>query len=529
MRPAWLSVFAAVLVAIGCGRGNFSERTSAGKENVLRYAIDTNPTTLDPAIVQDLDTGDLLLNVYEGLVGWDARNEIAPALAESWTVRDGTEYTFVLKDATFHNGRKVEAADVKFSLERACDPATRSPTAANYLAEIVGVADVVAGKTKEIRGVEVVDERTVRITIDRPRAYFLGKLTYPCAYVVCREALTPGKEISTVAEAVGTGPFRVAQIVPDQLVRLEAFAGYHGGAPSIEGIERPVVKDAAARLNKFRAGELDLLSLERQDVAGVQGDPALAKQLRFEPRPGVFYVAMNPLAEPAFKDRRVRRAIAMAIDKDWLTQTILSGLNPRADGFVPPGVMGHREQTAALPFDSAEANRLLDAAGYRDRSKFPTLYLALREQTPDGRTVSEAVAGQLQKHLGIRVELRSMEWRAFLEKRNRKELAFYHNSWYADYLDPENFLSFLFATDVPMNGFGYSNPEVDALCRIADASGDPSERLRLYAKIEDEILQDAPWVPLYYARDALLVSPRVEVTTNLFGFLPQAKTRLASH
>lgn len=524
MRPAWLFLLPLVLAA--CGKGGFSARTSEGKENILRYAIDTNPTTLDPAIVQDLDTGDLLLNVYEGLVGWDEDSQLTPALAASWTLRNGTEYTFTLKDAKFHNGRTVIAMDVKYSLERACDPATHSPTAANYLAEIVGVADVVAGRTKSIAGIEVVDARTLKITIDKPRAYFLGKLTYPCAYVVCPEVLRPGKEISTVEEAVGTGPFRMAQIVPDQLVRLEAFAQYHGGAPSLAGIERPVVKDAAARLNKMRAGELDLLSLERQDVPGVQSDPKLSGQLRFEPRPGVFYVAMNPLAEPAFKDRRVRQAIAMAIDKEWLTKTILGGLNPRADGFVPPGVMGHRDATGAPKFNPIEANRLLDEAGYKDRSRFPTLYLALREQTPDGRTVSEAVAGQLQKNLGLRVELRSMEWRAFLEKRNRKQLAFYHNSWYADYLDPENFLSFLFATGVPMNNSGYSNAKVDSLCAIADASADEVERLRLYAQVEDEILQDAPWVPLYYARDALLVSPHAEVKTNLFGFLPHVGTRL---
>ena len=525
MRTMALVATLAILFT-GCGRGGFSERSSAGKENIVRISIDTSPTTFDPAIVQDLDTGDLLLNIYEGLVGWDAQNNLKPALAARWEVDDaGTTYTFHLKSAKFHNGRAVTAADVEFSLERALSPATHSPTAANYLSDIVGAADVASGKTEDLKGVEVVDPTTVRIRIAAPRAYFLGKLTYACGYVLCREALKGG-EIKGVAEIVGTGPFRVTEIVPDQLVRLAAFDDYHGGRPIVDGIERPVMKDAASRLNKFRAGELDALALERGDVSGVQKDPDLKGLLRLEDRPGVFYVALNPLAEPAFKDVRVRQAIAMAIDKQWICREALSGLNEPANAFVPPGVAGHRKHTAAHPFDPAKARALLDAAGYKDRARFPTLYLALREQGPDARIVSEAIAGQLAKNLGIRVELRTMEWRAFLEKRNRKALAFYHNSWYADYLDPQNFLSFLFTTGVPQNAFGYSNPTVDALCAKADAARDPAQRLTLYAKAEDQILIDAPWVPIYFAREALLVRKGAQIRTNLFGYLRHTRTRL---
>lgn len=527
MRTTTILLLATALLAAGCGSGGFSKQASKGKENIVRIAIDTTPTTFDPAIVQDIDTGDLLLNIYEGLVGWDAENKLVPVLAESWTLDPkGTTYTFRLKDAAFHNGRKVTADDVKFSFERALEPKRNSPTAANYLSDIVGAADVASGKAKELAGVTVLDPQTVAIRIEAPRAYFLGKLTYPCAYVLCREAILGDGEIKGRAEAVGTGPFRVAEIVPDQLVRLTAFEQYHGGRPTVDGIERPVMKDPAARLNKFRSGELDALALERGDVSGVRQDPELKNLLRFEDRPGMFYIAMNPLAEPAFKDKRVRQAIAMAIDKEWICREALSGLNTPANAYVPPGVSGHRAQTAAHPFNPAQARALLDAAGYKNRATFPTLYLSLREQGPDVRIVSEAVAGQLAKNLGIKVELRTMEWRAFLEKRNRKELAFYHNSWYADYLDPQNFLSFLFTTGVPQNAFGYSNPTVDALCARADADTDPAERLNLYAKAEDQILQDAPWVPIYFAREALLVREGVTIRTNLFGYLPHTNTKL---
>lgn len=533
MRQALLFLFAvSLLVASGCGKGGFSERTQAGKENVFRYPIVTTPTSLDPGKVEDGDTIDLLQQVYEGLLNWSEDNQPVGLLAESWTIsEDGTLYTFKIKPGVkFHNGQALTAEDFKWTYERACNPALMSSTAPNYLGEIVGVKEKIAGTAKEISGVQVVDPLTLSIRIDKPRPYFLGKLTYIVNAVLPKDAV-PMEEIKNAKEMIGTGPFKAEQYVPDQIIVLAANKEYHGGAPMIEKIERPVIKDAATRLNKFKAGELDLVMLERQDVGGLQKDSEFKDQLKFFPRPAVWYIAMNELEFAPFKDRRVKQAVAMAIDKDAIVNSILGGINQIANCIVPPGVLGHRENAKGLPYDVEGAKKLLADAGYPNARGLPPFELRFREQRPDIRIVAEAVASQLDKNLNMKVTLRTMEWRAFLEARNRFEHQAVHMRWGADYLDPENFLSFMLGTYPygPENRIGYSNPRFDALCKEADSTMDQQRRLDLYAEAEDIALQDAAWVPLYFQRDAELISPRVKgLRESLFGHLPHTTVQLSN-
>src|SRR5947209_5825721 len=159
MKRAAFVLLIVACVLVGCGKGNFSQRASAGKENTFVYPIVTNPTTMDPQMVQDGDTIDLLQNIYEGLVEWGEDNKPAPALAETWDIKDGgTTYVFhIRKGAKFQNGREVTADDFKYTIERACNPKLASPTAEDYLSDIVGVEDRLNGKAKDISGVTVLD------------------------------------------------------------------------------------------------------------------------------------------------------------------------------------------------------------------------------------------------------------------------------------------------------------------------------------------------------------------------------------
>ncbi|MES1147371.1 MAG: ABC transporter substrate-binding protein, partial [bacterium] len=172
-------VASAAVVLFGCGKGNFSERSADTQpgSKTLRYAIINEPTSLDPATVQDGDTLDLLQNVYEGLVGWSPNNEPVGLLAEKWDVSpDGKVYTFHLrKDVKFHNGKAMTADDVKWSIERACTPSVTSTTADEYMNDIVGVHEMCKGTAKDVSGVKVVDPATVEITLVKAVPYFLGK------------------------------------------------------------------------------------------------------------------------------------------------------------------------------------------------------------------------------------------------------------------------------------------------------------------------------------------------------------------
>lgn len=536
----WAGIALLFLALAGCGNGGggFSQRSSGqdAGANVFRYPINSNPTSFDPGIVQDGDTLDLLQNVYEGLVTWSEDNTVIGALAEKWEVApDNKTYTFHLKkDAKFHNGRAVTAEDFKWSIERVTNPKFSSQTATAYLSDIVGVDEKWAGKAQEVTGYQVVDPHTIKITLKRPTPYFLGKLTYLVSAVLPKESVPADKEISKIEEMVGTGPFKVEQYDRDQQTVLAAFKDYHGGAPKLDKIIRPVVKDAMTKLTKFKNGELDMTNLQRADIAGVQKDPELSKQLKFYQRPSIWYIGLNQVAYAPFKDRRVRRAFAMAIDREKIVNERMGGINTIAKSIVPPGIQGSREEAKFIPYDPAGARALLKEAGYGPDKPLPPLKLYFREAFPDIRLVAEAAQGMIGEALNepgkpktVDITLQTMEWRAYLERWNKGELPMYHMRWAADFLDPQNFLSHMLATGGPENKLGYSNPEFDRLTGQADSELDWVKRTPLYQQAEDIAMQDAPWIPIYFQRDAELHSPKLSgMRESLFGHLPHTTTTM---
>lgn len=529
----FLSAVAVLIVITGCGKSAPVASGPEPAEGVFRYPIVTSPTSLDPGVVQDGDTLDLIQLIYEGLVAWSPDNTVVGALAESWDIIDGgTTYVFHLrKGVKFHSGRECKAADVKWSIERNATKGLESETIAAYLSDIVGLEEVVSKKpdaVTDIPGIKVIDDYTLSITLKKPTPYFLGKLTYLVSAPMDKDSVPVGKEMTDISQMVGTGPFKIVQYERDQLVAVEAFADYHGGAPKIKRVERPIVTDPATRLNKFKNGEIDLVMLERQDINGVKKDPALEKMLVMYPRPAIWYIGLNQEVVPQFKDKRVRQAIAMAIDKGRLVGEVLGWNNVVANSIVPPGVPGYRPDAPALPFDPEGAKKLLAEAGFPEGKGFPELTLTFREDRPDIELAATAVANDLRKNLGIRTTLKTMEWRAYLQDYNRHQQAFFHMRWAADYLDPQNFLSHMLASDGPENKIGYKNPEFDRLCWEADKLMDMDKRLPLYQKAEDIVLDDAVWVPLYFQRDAELVRPWVKgMRESLFGHLPHTTVEIS--
>lgn len=535
MRKAfvWAVVLVAFVALAGCGSGGggFSKRAQAGKESTFRYPIVLSPTTLDPHKVEDGDTIDLLQQIFEGLVTWDDHSQVTGAVAEKWDIQDGGKtYVFKLRAGVkFHNGRAVTADDVKWSYERATNPKLASSVAATYLSDIVGVKEKLAGTAKEVTGIKVLAPDSIEMRLTRPVSFFLPKLTYLVGAVLPKESVPADGPITSVDQMIGTGPFKAKSYATDQLFVLEANKDYARGKPQIDFIERPVIKDAATRLLKFKNGELDLVQLERGDVPGLQADPKFKDQLHFFDRPAIWYFAMAPNAYEPFKNRSVRRAFAMAVDRDQIVKQTLGGLVNVANAILPPNVPGHRDATAVLKFDPAAAKAELAKGGYPDPSKLPPLELNYRVERPDARLAAEDIAAQLKKNLGVTVNLRSMEYGAMLEKKDRGQLQLYHMRWAADYLDPENFLTTLLSTTGAENKMGYSNPAFDALCAAGDVMPPGPEREKKYQEAEDLMLQDAPFVPIYFQRDTELVNPRVSgLLESAFGHLPHVGVKLAA-
>ena len=516
----------AVILLVGCGKGRFAPGTqSVSVTGVLTYPLEAKVTTLDPGKVQDVDMGDVLGNVFEGLVAYDENNRIAPKLATSWeTTNGGRTLVFHLREARFQDGSRVTAADFKRSWERNLSRELASPVASDYLGDIVGAQAVANGDSKALEGVVASDERTLRVTLKGPRPYFIGNLTYLCTFVLSPK--TPGTEMQTVGQAIGTGPFSLKKVAEDAQVELTANEGYWGGRPKLDRIVRPVVIDPSSRLNGYRNGTYDLVNVARGDVESIKNDKALAAALRYEPRPAVFYFLLNQKAYRPFKDVRVRRAFAMSLDQDRLVGDLLTGFTP-AHGLVPPGVPGYRPDYKGIAYDPKAAAALLAAAGYPGGKGLPKIELAYRSGRPDARLACEAAATVWRSVLGAPVSPRALEWGALLKQRNTDRLQMGLMSWYADYLDPQNFLSLLMTSTSSMNHDGYSNPRFDRLCAQADVMGDPARRIALYQEAETVAVDDVARIPLYFDRQPQLVSPRVKgLRTNLFGLMPQTTTEI---
>lgn len=529
MRSTISVILLSALLVAGCGKGGFSSKSSEQAGNVFRYSIVQKPSTLDPAKVQDGNTIDLLQLVFEGLTTWSEDNKVVPCLAEKWDLSDdGTVYTFTLKKGVkFHTGREVKAEDVKYSIERACDPALQSTVAGTYLDDIVGAKAVIDGNAKSIDGVKVVDDYTVQIIIDKARPYFLGKLTYACSYVVDKDLAKMGEEITTLeAMKSGTGPFIPESYQNEQLFVVTANKDYHGGAPKVDKIERPVISDATTRVAKYRAGDVDMIQLQRQDIAAIEKDEALKSHLKFYDRPAIWYVGFNSELVPAFKNAKVKQAIAMAINRKRLVEEVLGNFNTLATSILPPGVEGARQNVWPYEYDVAKAKALLKESGWEGR--IPTIDMYHRSEEADYGYVTAAVQADLKQNLGININIIPMATPAYLDRYNKKQLPMYHMRWAADYLDPQNFLSIFFHTNGNENEFNYSNPAVDALTEAADVELDSAKRLQMYAQVEDIVLRDVVWVPLFYQRDAELVNPRVQgMRESLFGHLPHTTVSMS--
>ena len=521
--------------------GASGSATVAG--NILRYPLTTEPTDIDTARVEDGTTIDMLQNIFAGLVRWNDHSEIVPDIAEKWDVTGGgTIYTFHLKHGIkFHNGRELTADDFKFSLDRACNPATKSTTAASYLNDIVGAKEFInrpanASTPTEVTGVKVVDPYTLQITIDAPKSYWLGKMTYPTGYAVCREAIEKNGGVLDEKSAVGTGPFRLDPVdfQRGSQVTLTANEAYQDGRPKLDKIVRPILKDASTRLSNYEAGNLDNVEISAADIDHINGDPNLKPALKTFPRAATWYVALNSAAKDSpFGNRDVRRAFAMAVDKDEVVRVGMKNLVPIATGIVPPNMGAYAPKIKLLPYDPTQAKALLAKAGFPDGKGLPALTFNYRNDKPEVGAVAQVIAQQLKTNLNINIQCQSMEWATFLKERTTKTMAISYLRWGADYLDPQDYLSTLLHTsrlvnnneDHPENGVGYSSPEFDKLCDAADIESDSKKRFAMYERAEQIAVDDAPWIPIYYQRDVELVRPGVTgVRDSLLGHLPHLTT-----
>ena len=459
------------------------------------------PTTLDPAQAGDSTSWSYLLQIFSGLVKLDNQLNVVPDLSDRWDVSaDGMKYQFHLRPGVkFHSGRDVTPGDFKYAMERALNPATKSPIAKQYLGDIVGAQDVLDGKRTDLRGVTVVDQSTLGIEIDAPKSYFLAKLTFPTAFPLDRANVESGP--NWFEKPNGTGPFRVVSWEKDSKLTLQRFNQHWTGPAKIKSVEFDL--SALPGIVLYERGDVDVTEVDLGSLDRVS-DPSspLKRELVEAPILSTWYVGFN-VKQPPFDDPIVRRAFALATDRDRLVDVYFKGTRSKADTILPPGLPLRSNDVHAPRLDVASARKLL--AGSRYAGRMPEIILSVGE---GGSGTGEALADMYARNLGVDVGVH--EYRQnFFQALDAHEPQMFFTGWVADYPDPEDFLDLLFHTGTRTNYGGYSSPELDRLLEQARTTADADQRAELYRQAEQRILDDAAAIPIHHEVVHALVRPYV--------------------
>ena len=472
----------------------------------------SDPPTLDPHLTSDTTSSGLVVEIFGGLVSFDTDLNLVPDLAESFEISsDSLTYTFVIRDtAVFHNGKPVTAADIKWSLERAANPDTASPVAETYLGDIIGVEEVLDGMTDQISGVTVVDDRTIQIKIDSPKAFFLQKLTYPTAYVLDRENVESGGRNWT-DEPNGTGPFKLVEYKIGERLILERHDAYHLGDVGLKKIQMNLAGGSSMAM--YENDEIDITGVGLFDLERIKdpSDPLHSDLVVANPSFSISYIGFNA-QQPPFDDPKFRQALNHAVDKELIAREVLADLVVPAYGILPPGFPGHNENLEGLRYDPVLAKKLLSESAYADPSSRPRIIVTIPGSGGTPNLDLEVIINMWLDVLGVEVEIQQVEWATYLRDLDRQKFqAFGGLGWEADYPDPQDFLDILFHTESENNNGAYSNTDVDSILEEARVEVDVVKRMELYGQAEESIVADAPWLPLWFAGERhLLIKPYVK-------------------
>ncbi len=466
-----------------------------------------DPYTLDPALAGDSTSINYVLQIFSGLVAFNDDLEPVADIAERWEVSvDNLIYTFYLRnDVYFHDGRKVKAADFKYSWERACNPSTGSQTASLYLGDILGVDEVISGAAASISGIKVIDDYTLQVTLESPVTYFLEKLSYPVSFVVDKEDVSFGQYWWT--DPNGTGPFKLWDWSEGSELVLQKNGKYYGEKAKLDFVVYKIL--SGIEFDMYETGEIDVCSVGLENIYRVSDiDGEFYNQLYSSPELSLMYICFD-CSKPPFDDINIRRAFAMAIDKEKLVSLVYNDTVIKADGIIPFGMQGYNENLSELSYDTQSALELIAGSSYCNVSNCPQIVLTSGGYGGQVSAIVEAVINEWRINLGVEVIVRQLDPDEFLYNILDEKDNMFFWGWSADYPHPQNFLEILFSSTSEGNYGEYVNIEADALLKLAAVEKNEDVGLELYRQAEQIIVNDAACIPLYSGRNYILVKPYV--------------------
>ena len=513
MKRFFLFVAVLVLATACAGTGGGSGDAGGGAGGDLRVFGD-DPITLDPAVMSDTSSAEYVVEIFGGLVTLNRQLRVSPDLAESWTVSpDGKTYTFKLNaNAKFHDGKPVTSKDFVYSFERTADPKTNSPTADTYLGDIKGVLEKLNGSVKSLSGLKALDDQTLQIDLDAPRAYFLAKMQYPTAFVVDQKNVEAGGKNWT-DKPNGPGPFKLESWDKGNKLNLARNASYHLGPAKLDRVRVNIA--GGNGMTMFENDEIDITAIGLADIERIE-DKAnpLNKNYVIGKSLDLSYVGFNTELPP-FDDAKVRQAFAMAVDNGKIVSNVLKDKVTVAKGVLPPDMPGYNPGVKGPKFDPAAAKQLLQDSKYK--GVLPPITLAAPGATTSLGPVGDAFLEQWKTNLGVDVKAQTVEFATFLSelkrdpakgKKNRYQL--YMMGWAADYPDPQDFVDILFNSTSLENNGAYKNTEVDTLVNRARSENDEGKRFALYQQAEQIIVNEAAFIPMYHSQHYELVKDYVK-------------------
>jgi oligopeptide transport system substrate-binding protein len=516
MKPgigALAVLIAAGAVLSGCSRGTNVQTGDAAQ--ILHRGINPEPSDLDPHMATQTSYYSVLSALLEGLVVEDAVDlHPVPGVAESWDVSsDGLTYTFYLRaDAKWTSGESVTAQDFIGSWRRILTPSLGAANASQlYLiqgAEAFNKGDADFSQV----GLRARDGRTLTVSLEHPAPWFLSVLSSPAWLPVPLSTVSKyggvaqrGVSWAVPGRWVGDGPFVLKSWRRGQEIVVAKSPSYWDAAHvRLQEIHFHVFESIDAEERAFRSGQLHVTEAIPPDKIGAyrRDAPAL---LRIDPLLGTYFLRVNT-RRPGLNDQRIRTALALAIDREAITEKILRGGQAPAFSFTPLGLGGY-EPEAVQRKNLDEARRLLADAGYAGGANLPELEL-LYNTSESNKIVAEAIQEMWRRDLGVQVGLMNEDLKSTEEARSTGSYQLLRSSWIADYADPSAFLD-LWRSDSGNNFTGWSNPDYDNLLFRAERTPGRAGRDALYGRAERLLLREAPIVPIYHYTHVFLIRPSV--------------------
>ena len=474
-----------------------------------------DPGSLDPHKTSTSVEQHILDELYEGLTVYDGHGELKPGVAASWGVSaDELVYTFALRtDARWSTGERVTADDFVFAFRRLMDPATGAGYA-NILYTVKNARGVNTGALPvEALGIRAIDVGTLEITLEHPTTYFLAQLTHMTAMPVYRPGLVRwGDAFARAGRMVGNGPFVLKRYVPNDRLVLVKNPFFHDAASmALAGEEIVPISDRAAGLRRFIAGEIDSYNeIPIDQIAFIRR--RLAAELKLTPSLGTYYYTIDTRTKP-FDDPRVRRALSMVIDRDFLSDSIWGGTTRPSTSFVPPGIPGYGAPATATwgsesPFvREDEARALIKAAGFGPGHP---LHATIRfEQSENHKATAVAIA-DMWKVLGVTTDFvvtDATTFFSYLASGQPYEIA--RSGWFADFPDAQNYLFLAESDNKALNSAHFSDQGFDRLMHQADVETDAGKRQAILHQAEALLLSQQPYMPLLTYDAPNLLSPKI--------------------